>query len=471
MSRSRVVVPLAFLTDLTISQDGVLKHLASFELLLSVTKQVLFLSFPFPPAPSAGVFRTIRFLKFLHEFGWEPIVLTVEHDENFPIDETLKNKLPALQVHRVPMPNSRILRTFHSTTSAGNEPERAASAKQIVRRLALPGKKLAKSIKGRYTDIPDAMIRWAKKAYSKGLGIIKETDVQVLFSTAPPYSSHLLGCWLGRKTQIPLVLDFRDPWSHSPWAHFRSDHVAKRNQQMERMCIETAHKVIANTDRAKQEFVDFYGSEQAEKFCTIYNGFDPDELPNFQVEKAPTDSNRFTIRHVGKLYGHRDIRPFLKAIAEVNQKSNSIEICFEQIGHVSADYDLVQFTKDLNIDRLVAFTPQLSHEEALKKMASSDALLLLQPEGRLQIPGKLFEMILFRKPILTLTGEGATRELAAKYRLGPIADAADEEQLSNALLSALGETAIDQTDCEDVFHAFDGRNQTRELARIFDSAE
>ena len=324
--------------------------------------------------------------------------------------------------------------------------------------------------RNRILATPDPKIWWCRPAYYKAVKLLKKIKPDVIFSTAPPHSSHLLGIWLKRKTGIPLVLDFRDPWSRSPWSGEKSEYIEKLNQSMERQCVESADAVILNTDNARDEFIRFYDAQDSAKFHSIPNGYDPDslsEIGKHSVQQNPTGNERFTVSHLGTIYGKRDIRPFLQALAAHN-KQHQTKIFFEQIGHLKVNYDLKSELRKLGIEDSVFVSPQIPHTEALNKMATSDALLLLQPDGNLQIPGKLFEMILYRKPIITLTGQGATRDVATKFQLGPIAEAEDVDQIRNALdlLTSEGPSA----DWKQVLDAFNGQNQTETLSEILDSA-
>lgn len=444
----------------------------------STERKVFWISYPFPPAVSAGVFRSARFLKYLGQFGWRPAVFTVEPDEKKVLtDQSLETLIPdQIEVHAAPMwrPDqwsSKWLGWMKPRRQKTSELESRRPNTGISKQRVDQPQGLLPELRQRILATPDPKIWWARPAFGKALRILRRSQFDAIFSTAPPHSSHLLGLWLKRRIGIPLVLDFRDPWTRSPWATTHSPYIERVNQQMERECVENADAVILNTEAARREFQEFYGTEHAGKFHAIYNGFDP-ELESvvrtlaIRPHGITRAARTFTIRHVGTIYGRRDIRPFFQAIAELNQRLE-IDLRFEQVGLVQVDYDLSQLARELGLADNVSIEPPVTHQQALEKMAGADSLLLLQPDGNLQVPGKLFEMILFRKPILTLTGDGATRDLATRYRLGPIAPADDVHQIAAALLDLSGATTF-QTDWNQVLSEFNGRNQTQQLAQILD---
>lgn len=317
---------------------------------------------------------------------------------------------------------------------------------------------------------PDEFIWWARPAYHKALRFIRQHKPEVIFSTAPPHSSHLLGLWLKRRTGLPLVLDFRDPWTRSPWGNPQGAHLHDVNCRLERECVEGADAVILNTERTRQEFADFYGPSQASKFHTIYNGFDPalqTQIQEFIVAGTRVDEPSAPLKlcHVGTIYGRREIRPMLEALRQVTAAGRNVT--FEQVGLVKVDYDLPDYIKQQRLESTVRVIPPVPHSEALERMAAADVLLLLQPDGQLQVPGKLFEMIMFRKPILTLTGEGATRDVVSKYHLGPVADPQDIAQMAGALTSLVNGGEEEKADWVGALAEFNGRNQTGSLAALF----
>lgn len=442
-------------------------------------QRVLWLSFPFPPAVSAGVFRSLRFVRYLPDHGWNPVVLTVRPDEGFPVDESLNdllsepvtvrqsaywrpdrwpNRLPGRRRRQPGLPATAVPAPGSSGADAADDPPASRPSRLRI-------------LRDRILATPDPKIWWAIPSFWPALRMIRRYSPTIIFSTAPPHSSHLLALWLKRVTRLPVVLDFRDPWARSPWTEGRHDCLATANQRLERRCVRGADAVILNTQMAREEFLRHYGKRYADRFYTIPNGFDPAMRERVAAlstgePAAPDPATPFRICHVGTLYGRREIRPLIRAVARLAAKGHDIRL--EQVGMVKVDYDLPAFVSDLGLGDHVRITPPVPHAEALRRMAMADALLLVQPESGLQVPGKLYEMLLFRKPVIGLTGEGETREIVRKYHLGPVADPADEAAIATAIGGLLASDTGEQTDWAAVQAAFDGRNQAGQLAGIFD---
>lgn len=438
-------------------------------------RSVLWLSYPFPPAMSAGVFRSVRFVKYLPEFGWKPLVFTVTPDEYFPTDDSLADYLSEdLIVESSPIwrPGQWKRRLLGTATGKGANGHSSLPEAQTPTSNSLPTpqkQSLYRELRQRLLATPDEKIWWARPAYYKALKFIRKHGPAAIFSTSPPHSSHMLGMWLHRKTGLPLVLDFRDPWTRSPWSVPQSGYIESVHRKLEGNCVAAADSVILNTEPAQREFQEHYTKEPAKKFRTICNGFDPElaeRVKRIKALESKRNNKVYKLCHVGTVYGRREMRPLLKAIASL--VSNGISIEFTQLGALRIDYDLEAFLGQHGLIECVDILPPAPHEVALECMAKADALLLLQPDGELQIPGKLFEMILFSKPILTLTGQGATSDIARQFGLGPVADPSNPDEIAGAITSLLSNSLTDKTDWELVQSAFDGRNQTWVLANILD---
>jgi len=441
-------------------------------------KSVLWISYPFPPAVSAGVFRSARFVKYLREFGWTPFVFTLKMDKKIAVDPTLTDLIP----EGIEIESAHIWRPdqWKNLLWGKQRKENQASRKESVRLSLLPNnghasvnpsaiKRCYRDLRERLLATPDPKIWWAIPSFWQAYRYLRQHRPSVIFSTSPPNSSHLLGLWLKRWSGLPLVLDFRDPWTRSPWVKPQSKYLAAVHRRLERSCVEAADAIILNTTNAREEFIDFYGPQYADKFHTVYNGYDPELLEHAQMLQEsyqnPAGKEPLKLCHIGTIYGRREIRPLLRAIAQVVSSGQNIE--FEHVGIVNVDYDLDEFIRRNELARHVTISAPVAHEEALARMATADALLLIQPDGYLQVPGKLFEMILFSKPILSLTGEGTTRDIAEQYNLGPLADPADEQSIVKALEALCQPSAAMPVKWDAVRSRFNGRNQTAELARIF----
>jgi glycosyltransferase involved in cell wall biosynthesis len=169
------------------------------------------------------------------------------------------------------------------------------------------------------------------------------------------------------------------------------------------------------------------------------------------------------------LYNKRDPRPIIDALAIL--KSQGLSAAFEQVGSCKADFRLHEYALERGVEGQVAVHPPVPHDAALARMAAADALVLVQPGTDIQVPGKLFEMLLFRKPILALADPGAAADIIERYQLGAVVDTNRPQAIAAALASFMrddhqaGTTGRWDLACAD----FDGRTLTGQLAQTLNA--
>lgn len=457
-------------------------------------KSVLMVAFNFPPSVSAGIHRTLRFTRFLPEYGWSPTILTSKPSRNAQVDLELLNLVPAdVAVHDVELIRpedvfkSRVKAALSSIkppsrTSPGNE--KLGSLKNVSgssQRDPEEARPMFRSIVSGIWEksnellfaIPDNRIAWKKDAVKRGLQIVRENDCRLVYATAPPFSSLLVGREIARKANLPLVIDFRDPWTRVPWGPRNKSWLANRwVARLENMCVNDASKVVLNTRELEIDFVDHYKQQLREKFTSIPNGFDPEIKSRIESHLAtcpvasPT-GRPMRLLHPGSVYRNRDPRTIVDAIATLRQ--SGLDVILEQVGFCDENFDLQNYAMKKGVSDLIEVKPALPHDQMLRRMAEVDGFVLLQPGTALQVPGKLFEMILFRKPILAICVPGAVSNIVEQYRLGTIAEAGDVQQITSAIRKMA--TAVpSQSLWNEAQMKFDGRRLTEEMATVFEDA-
>jgi glycosyltransferase involved in cell wall biosynthesis len=203
---------------------------------------------------------------------------------------------------------------------------------------------------------------------------------------------------------------------------------------MERKVVESADVVVTNTQALRDEFMTRFPNQSVDKFVVLLNGFDPDD--GQVVSNRRMDSEIFTITHTGFLYGKRDPRLFLEAIASLirTQRVDPRKFQVKLVGTVDLPYDLVGYLKTRGLNDVVRLIEQVPYQESLHHLANSDALLLLQPGTKTQVPSKLFEYIALGKPILAISPpEGATARLVEENFLGTVADGENVSEIALAV--------------------------------------
>jgi glycosyltransferase involved in cell wall biosynthesis len=404
------------------------------------TARVLVVSSHFPPERGAGVHRILRIVNQLGADDWPVSVLTLDprhYRPGTPVDDGLLDRVPAAaHVYR-----TGALRVL--VEAAKLRRRLLQSARGIGRRLfgrapAAPASASAGTKPPAPAKRPfiDAEIGWLLPAVHAGARAVARHRPDVIFSSAPPFTCHLIAGWLARRHGIRWVADFRDPWARSPWggAALANSWRGRLRVWLERLVIERADAVVLNTPPLRDDFVRHYGPRLAHKFHAVTNGFDADVLGPY-IGRPPRPSARLVLTHAGSLYRRRDPRPLLRglaaAIREGRIPADALQLHF--VGSVSAEFQMDATIRELGLEGAVRLTPSVPHEKSLEYLAEADVLVAIQPDTHLQVPVKLYEYLPFRKPILALAPAGALRTIAERSGLGLSADADDIEGIAGAL--------------------------------------
>ena len=372
--------------------------------------RTLFIANIFPPMGGSGVQRSTKFIKYFSEFGIEPIVLTREC--NLEQDITLFDDVPN---------DTQIIRT------------KAYDFTQWPKPLDLFGKVIARKIL-----VPDADYVWYKKSVKKAIQIIKEEDIECIYSTSYPYSDHLLARDLKREfPNIPWVADFRDEWSMNPYIIDKN--YSHRRMQIEKSMEESVAKectyFIANTRVMHENFLSMYPFLK-DKSTIITNGFDEDDFGH--IDKAYHRQDLFRIVHPGVIYGNRKIDKILKATKElIDEKIMDInDIEFKFIGQIKKDA-ILEEGKRFGLDKVMVCPGYMSHKDTIKELNHAEVLLLILREGeggKNIAPGKIYEYINSNRPILALAPkDGVAAEIVEKSKTGIICETTNVKEIKEGL--------------------------------------
>ena len=321
--------------------------------------------------------------------------------------------------------------------------------------------------------IPDNQIGWLLPALSAGLSLVRQFRPRVIFSSGPPHSSHLIALLLGTSTRLPVVIDLRDPWARKNWSSKGKKGRRSLQQWLEHFCVKHSDRIILNTPALREEFVSAYGATFESKFKVIPNGYDSNlhsQIAAFREDQlCSTPDALIRLCHPGEIYGQRDLRPVIDAVHRLTRSGHRVR--FEQIGAVENEAGVLSYVDTMELRGSVLCAGRQSHEETLRRMAGADAFVLSQPGTSVQIPGKLFEMLPFGRPIIALTDPGgATANLIEEHDLGFVVPPADSEAIAAAILRSTngGRTCESTAGWQRAMKAFDGRELTRNLAGILD---
>lgn len=402
------------------------------------------IAYYFPPMGGAGVQRTLKFVKYLPEYKWQPYILTVQPPKILR-DQSLLDEVPQnLPTIRTPY--------LHMLTS-------------------LPWR--LRNFVARWFLVIDEQIGWLPYAISAGLKVIKSNEIKLIYSTSAPYTTHLVARRLHHQSHIPWVADFRDPWMNNPFISFPTAIHRRINEYMERSVFTEADRVILNTDISRQYHQEKYSNLPADKFITITNGYDQEDFPGYD-NRVKTRSI-FTIVHLGSLYQKsRSSKFFLEALHKVFQtgmlQTDKIRLLF--VGNI--DKKTPEYIDQFGLGGTVELLGYIPHRQAISYLFDADLLLLIPNSGsgaELFVPAKLYEYLASRKPIICLADSGACSELIIQARAGSVIPPTDISKISEKIVLLYQQWEQDALKIDpdlDLIASFERRNLTRTLASLFD---
>lgn len=328
-----------------------------------IMKNLLIISFLFPPVGCVGVFRITKFTKYLRCFNWNPIVLTIKENlTNCSNDYGFLLDLPNdLKIFRVGITN---LIPFN-----------------------------AKDKK----SIPN-FIYSAHKIASKN----KLTAVLV---TGPSFYPSLAGLYLKKRFNIPLIIDMRDSWFL--WDYTKpqtaAEHFDKFLQSIiEPFVINSADKIVCASPYTKQDYLNYYHSKRLnDKFEYIPNGFDPDDYTTL----TPKKFNKYTIIYSGKLFGARKTSEFLRAFKIFIEKNNLSSRCIQFIHIGRKEEDFIKEISEMELTDYFQFTGYLPYKECLSYCKGANLLIIFTTGSKKEPTTKIFDYIGCNQPILAIGNE------------------------------------------------------------------
>jgi glycosyltransferase involved in cell wall biosynthesis len=420
-------------------------------------RDVLFLSYFFPPMGGGAVLRALKFVKYLPAFGWRPLVVAGAARYHL-YDEQLLAEVPADTVVRRVAPR----RFWGGGRARGDASVPAPGSRRF---LARAGRRLSREFR-RVLSFPDLYAPFAGPAYDEARNLIDEFDVRLIFSTAPPYTSHLVGERLARETGLPLVLDYRDAWAGNPFDRPPTPFHRWRTPRAEAAVLERAAAAVAVTAGMAETYRGRLPAGRPVAF--IPNGYDEADFDG----DAPTSPGPFTVSYTGQFYGGRMPWTFLAAagnfVASRNLGPDDFRV--RLVGPIGQALTGRAETYGVAISAEGA----AGHGHAVDVMRSADANLLVigsRPGAGATLTGKIFEYLRAGRPILALVppdGEAAAlvREFDAG-RVVPPDDVAAAEAALAELYDARPASAAAPTPPAGV-ERFERRRLTGELAALYD---
>lgn len=366
-------------------------------------KTVLILAYYFPPLGMGGTQRTAKFVKYLPQFGWQPIVITVKDVAYHATDFSLLEDVKFAQVVRSgSLDPQRLLKIFfpESKSSPTN-----GSSRRVLRAL---NRLLS------WIFIPDTKWLWLPFAVLKARKLIRRQKVDCVLTTAPPHSVHLAGVLLKKLTGLPLAVDFRDGWSGGNFQNEPTAFHRWLNRKLETYVLKSADGVIAVSQRLTEKLRSKM-SGNSQKFFTITNGFDSDD---FIDAPANLSAAKFTITYCGAVTAMAPLEGFwagLDLFLRRHPEARS-EIEVKLIGQKLVENVFEPILK-FSLEEVVGCLGYLPHRDVIPYLRQSQLLLYPIADWASDdfIPGKTFEYLAAGAPVLALGPQTEGVKILQKY--------------------------------------------------------
>ncbi len=437
-------------------------------------RTVLFIVNQFPPFGGGGIIRPLKFVKYLPDFGWKPIVVSCDYLGNiFTPDVELCKEIPELvDVYRVKSyePNSLKRKIKNNLQDQSND-DISSNKRTNFKSPILSLTKGARDVIYK-TLIPDEHILWVPGAVKKCKQILAKEKIDVLLTTSPPVSTHLVGLLLKKKfPQLPWVVDFRDLWTiYDPYHQNKIVFARRINEYLETIVLKNSNKSIFVSDDIEKLTREKFNFINKNKSICITNGFDPHDFNN-NLKDAPAD--KFQISYTGSMLRRQAQNKFLEGLKEFIKNSNHEvreKLKINLVGKFENFY--LQKIKGYELQNYINVIEFVNHRKAINFMNQSHLLVLILSDDyvcKFVLTGKFFEYLASQKPILALVPDGIVSNIIQRNKLGIVVNPDDVEGIKNAISAFYKK--YKQNDLgikvqEEFLRQFDRKELTRKLADV-----
>ncbi|WP_010227965.1 glycosyltransferase family 4 protein [Gillisia marina] len=422
-------------------------------------KKVLIITYYWPPAGGPGVQRWLKFVKYLRDFDIEPIVYVPENPDYPIVDNSLLKEIPkGVTILKKPIFEPYFLAKLFSkkeTSTISSGIIKEEKTQNFLQKLFL-------YIRGNFF-IPDARKFWIKPSVKFLSTYLSENKIDAIITTGPPHSLHLIGLGLKKKLELKWFADFRDPWTEIGYhkklklsVSAEAKHVA-----LETEVLSTADHIITTSFSTQDEF----NVKTNKPVSVITNGYD------ISAENSTELDKKFTLAHIGSLLSVRNPENLWKVLQELTSENNDFKEDFvlKLVGKVSDD--VLSSIKSYGLEPNLELPGYVSHQKANFFQQTSQVLLLIEIdslETKGIIPGKLFEYLAARRPILALgPKDWDVENILGETNAGTYFGYKDEESLKAHILSMYKLYKTQQLKVSSInTEKYSRKNLTGELAKL-----
>ncbi|HSD05870.1 glycosyltransferase family 4 protein [Flavobacterium sp.] len=425
-------------------------------------KKVLIVTYYWPPAGGPGVQRWLKFAKYLPDFDIQPVVYVPENPTYPIVDVNLEKEVS----EKVIVLKNKIFEPYQlASVFSKNKTQKISSGIIPNQKKQTFLEKTLLWIRGNLF-IPDARVFWVKPSIKYLEKYILENNIDIVITSGPPHSLHLIGMVLKQKLKITWFADFRDPWTTIGYhkALRLSTKAERKHKALEYRVLNTANKIIVTSKTTKTEFEAITNRP----ITVITNGYD-----NEPVTKVELDV-KFSLAHIGSFLSERNPvilwESLVELIHEIPDFASHLEL--KLIGKVSQEVldTIGQFKLDPYLNNL----GYLSHSEAISHQRNSQVLLLIEinsEETKSIIPGKLFEYMVSNRPIIAIGPQDSDfAEIITETNTGAFFEYTEKEKLKNAIRLYYNQFLEGKLQSYAVgLQKYSRKNLTKELAQLINS--
>ncbi len=433
-------------------------------------KRVLIISYYWPPTGGSGVQRWVKFAKYLPEEDWQPVIYTPENPEQLAVDASLEAEVPSeAEVIRTRITEPYALykkvlrRSGHSKEAVEVNPVNAQNKSSL--------QKAAMWVRGNFFR-PDPRCLWIRPSVRYLKKYLEKHPVDLIVTTGPPQSMHMIGLRLAKETGLPWVADFRDPWTKIFYfKHLSMTPATERwHKKMEKAVLDEASAVVAVSPLVQQEFQAMTDTPVE----LITNGFDECDFPSEKDTEAYGGPDKdFTITHTGLFAADGNPTVLWDVLREKYQADDDFRkrLRIKLIG--KNDEQILKALKDRGLQEALTDMGYQPHSVAVEQQRKASILILplrKEPEYKAVLPGKLFEYMASERPVLGIgQPDGAMAMILGEAKTGTVLDWDDKKGISEYIekcwkMHLEGRLTTVGADIS----RFTRRSTTRQMAGLFD---
>lgn len=382
--------------------------------------KVLVITYYFPPLGLSGVQRTLKFVKYMKKYGWEPTVLTTGNAGYFAHDNTLLKEAEHAGV--------KIIRT------EAFDPNSLLSKFGTIK---VPPEKVRKLLNrlSQTFFIPDNKKSWSKKAFQKAKEILEKENFDVVYITAPPFSSFYYLRKLKKLFNIPIHFDYRDLWFESYFSFYPTPIHKWMHKRMEYLSLKAADKITVTNRRIKEKIIKDHKFVTFNDVVILPHGYDLEDFEN--VQPVPKPNDKMILTYSGIFMEYNTPKYFLLAFKKLTRERPDIasKINLHFVGYLRRENQ--KLILKLDLEEYVKDHGYMSHKDAVRKLISSDVLWLMVGKKKnidAILPGKLLEYVGSKKPIIGCVPDGAAKNILEEYGASFITEPDDIDEIKNTLI-------------------------------------